>query len=599
MIDYLKRQLRHFFFFYSYLGNKVYVLLFLSLVTGFLDGFGLAMFIPLIQVAGNDTLDTNEVSESLGILKFLVEGISKAGFDLTPAVILAFLFILFFLKGIIKYIEGYYKVIVQMFFVKKIRYQMVDDLGSMGYQDFLKLDAGRVQNTLSGEVYKIISAYVAYFATLQSVVLLLVYLMLALLANFQFALLVSFGGYLTNFIYKMIYRRTEVASINNSNLSHVYQGLLIQAVHHFKYLKATDYFGKYKLKLRNYVNKIEDEQKKIGVFNAILQASREPLVMGIVIFVILIQITVLDSNIAAIFLSLLFFYRALNYIMQVQTSWQAFTSNLGGLHVGIQLLEEFKSGIEKDKGHNVISKISTIQLKNASFGYNPLNPILKDINFKVENNLTYALVGKSGSGKTTLTNILAGLIEPTSGEFFINEFDRNEIKIGSFRNRVGYITQEPVIFNDTIFNNVSFWSEPTRENKEKFDKAIKLAHLDELIESFPKKGDTFLGDNGVLISGGQKQRISIARELFKEVDLLIFDEATSALDSETEKAIQRNIESLKGSCNIILIAHRLSTVKNADEILVMNEGIIEARGDFFELMESNPRFKNMVELQEF
>lgn len=599
MLNYFKSQLKHFFFFYSFLGNKVYVLLLLSLLTGFLDGFGLAMFIPLVQVAGNESLDNSQVSESLGILKFLVNGITGAGFELTPAVILSFLFLIFLLKGLIKYFEGHYKVLVQMFFVKKIRYQMVDDLGNMSYRSFLKLDAGRVQNTLSGEVYKIISAYVAYFATLQSVVLLSVYLVLALLANFQFALLVSFGGYLTNFIYKIIYKRTTVASINNSNLSHVYQGLLIQAVHHFKYLKATDFFGKYKAKLKSYVDQIEDEQKKIGVFNAILQASREPLVIGIVILVILIQLTVLDSNMAAIFLSLLFFYRALNYIMLVQTSWQAFTSNLGGLHVGVELLEDFKKGAEKNFGEKNIDQIRTIQLDNVSFGYDPLNPILKNINITIEKNLTYALVGKSGSGKTTLTNILAGLIEPSSGGFQINQTNRDQVEMGSYRERVGYITQEPVIFNDTIFNNVSFWSEPNPKNKAKFFNAIKLAHLEELLESLPEKENTNLGDNGVLISGGQKQRISIARELYKEVDLLIFDEATSALDSETEKAIQNNIESLKGSCNIILIAHRLSTVKNADKIVVMNDGFIEGSGEFFELMENNVRFKNMVGLQEF
>lgn len=599
MINYFKQQLRHFIFFYSYLGNKVFVLLFLSLLTGFLDGFGLAMFIPLIQVAGEESIDDSQVSESLGILKFLVTWISKSGFELTPLVILTFLFVIFLTKGLIKYLEGHYKVMVQMFFVKKIRYQMVDSLGNMDFRDFLKLDAGRVQNTLSGEIYKIVSAYVAYFNTLQSVVLLLVYLVLALLANFEFAILVSVGGYLTNFIYKVIYRHTETASINNSKLSHKYQSLLIQAVQYFKYLKATNYFETYKLKLRAYVDQIEEEQKKIGIFNAILQASREPLVIGVVILVIIVQINVLGGNIAAIFLSLLFFYRALNYIMLVQTGWQSFTSNLGGLHVGVELLNDFKNGQESNTGSQKIEAISEIALSDVSFRYNPETQILSNINFKVGNNLTFALVGKSGSGKTTLTNILAGLIEPSSGKFFINGIPRDEVNLASFRKRIGYITQEAVIFNDTLFNNISFWAESTPENKSKFKKAAQLAHLEELIDSFPERENTLLGDNGILISGGQKQRISIARELFKEVDLLIFDEATSALDSETESSIQENIESLKGSCNIILIAHRLSTVKNADEILVMNEGLIEAKGSFSELMNSNRRFKNMVELQEF
>lgn len=599
MINYFRQQLRHFIFFYSYLGNKVFVLLFLSLLTGFLDGFGLAMFIPLIQVAGEESVDDSQVSESLGILKFLVTGITKAGFELTPLVILTFLFVIFLVKGLIKYLEGHYKVMVQMFFVKKIRYQMVDSLGNMGFRDFLKLDAGRVQNTLSGEIYKIVTAYVAYFNTLQSVVLLLVYLVLALMANFEFAILVSVGGYLTNFIYKIIYRHTETASINNSKLSHKYQSLLIQAVQYFKYLKATNYFETYKLKLRSYVDQIEEEQKRIGIFNAILQASREPLVIGVVILVIIIQINVLGGNIAAIFLSLLFFYRALNYIMLVQTGWQSFAANLGGLHVGVELLEDFKKGFENNTGSQKVETIREITLNDVSFSYNPDSQILRNIDLKVGNNLTYALVGRSGSGKTTLTNLLAGLIEPSSGGFFINGIPRNLVQLASFRRRIGYITQEAVIFNDTLFNNISFWAEPTPDNLIKFKKAVQLAHLQELMDSFPEKENTLLGDNGILISGGQKQRISIARELFKEVDLLIFDEATSALDSETEKSIQENIESLKGSCNIILIAHRLSTVKNADEILVMNEGLIEARGSFSDLMNSNRRFKNMVELQEF
>lgn len=599
MIQYFKQQLRHFIFFYSYLGNKVFVILFLSLITGFLDGFGLAMFIPLIQVAGNESVNDSQVYESLGILKFLVTGISQAGFELTPVVILSFLFVIFLVKGLIKYLEGHYKVMVQMFFVKKIRYQMVDSLGNMGFRDFLKLDAGRVQNTLSGEIYKIVSAYVAYFTTLQSVVLLLVYLILALMANFEFAILVSVGGFLTNFIYKIIYRHTETASINNSKLSHIYQSLLIQAVQYFKYLKATNYFDTYKLKLRSYVDQIENEQKKIGILNAVLQASREPLVIGVVILVIIVQINVMDGNIAAIFLSLLFFYRALNYIMLVQTGWQSFTTNLGGLHVGVELLEDFKNGVEMNNGVESIEMIHTITLKNVSFEYNPGVLILKGINLAIKNNSTYALVGRSGSGKTTLSNILAGLIEPSSGEFFINGILRDRVKLATFRKRIGYITQEAVIFNDTLFNNISFWAEPSFENINKFKKAAHLANLEELIDSLPQKENTFLGDNGILISGGQKQRISIARELFKDVDLLIFDEATSALDSETEKNIQENIESLKGSCHIVLIAHRLSTVKNADEILVMNEGIIEAKGSFLELMNSNRRFKNMVELQEF
>ncbi|NVK52989.1 MAG: ATP-binding cassette domain-containing protein, partial [Flavobacteriaceae bacterium] len=161
------------------------------------------------------------------------------------------------------------------------------------------------------------------------------------------------------------------------------------------------------------------------------------------------------------------------------------------------------------------------------------------------------------------------------------------------------ITQEPVIFNDNIFNNVTFWAEKSPENIQKFEEAIRLANIDSFVMSLPDKENTRLGDNGMLVSGGQKQRISIARELFKNVDVLILDEATSALDSETERSIKENIDNLKGKYTIIIVAHRLSTVKKADEILVLDSGNIVGQGTFDNLIEESKAFKRMVELQEF
>jgi subfamily B ATP-binding cassette protein MsbA len=156
-----------------------------------------------------------------------------------------------------------------------------------------------------------------------------------------------------------------------------------------------------------------------------------------------------------------------------------------------------------------------------------------------------------------------------------------------------------VIFNDTIFNNVTFWDEPTAENKERFIEALKKASIYDMVMSQPLEGDALLGSNGINVSGGQKQRLSIARELYKEVDFLFMDEATSALDSETEKEIQENIEQLKGKYTLIIIAHRLSTIKDADRIVILNKGEIVQVGNFEELFMNSASFKKMVELQGF
>jgi subfamily B ATP-binding cassette protein MsbA len=172
-----------------------------------------------------------------------------------------------------------------------------------------------------------------------------------------------------------------------------------------------------------------------------------------------------------------------------------------------------------------------------------------------------------------------------------------DLDMESYRNKIGYISQESVIFNDNIFNNITFWADRSEENLKKFEEVLEMSSLADFINSLPEKDLTNLGDNGLLISGGQKQRISIARELYKNCEILILDEATSALDSETEKIIQENIEKLHGSFTMIVIAHRLSTIKGADIIYLLEKGKVSASGTFDEMINTSARFKKMVSFQ--
>jgi subfamily B ATP-binding cassette protein MsbA len=453
---------------------------------------------------------------------------------------------------------------------------------------------------LSGEVYKVTSAFISYFNTLQHTVLLFVYFGLALFSNWQFALLVSFGGYFSNFFFRMLFKRTETASILISSKGHQFQSFLIQAVQHFKYLKATSYFREYQKKLVDQINNIEIYQKRIGFYNSLLNGAREPLILIIVVAVIVIQINVFGGEMASIILSLMFFYRALNYVISIQSSWQMFIANSGGIIASSEMIQLFKDGEEVSNSmKKKIEKLDRIDLKNISFQFADGKEILSNINFSIKRNDTIALVGPSGSGKTTLVNLIVGLFDPTLGKIEINGVDRFELDFDLFKSKIGYITQEPVMFNDTIYNNVTFWSPKTDFNLHKFWNAIRLANLYEFLQGSENKEDLILGDNGVKVSGGQKQRISIARELFKEVELIVFDEATSALDSDSEMLIQENINSLRGKFTIILIAHRLSTIRNVDRIYLVNNGGIKSSGNFDDLFTNDSDFKRMVELQEF
>ncbi|TDQ19628.1 subfamily B ATP-binding cassette protein MsbA [Algoriphagus boseongensis] len=597
MKGFIQKYFRYFSFFYEYLGIKVIFLVGVSFLVGLLDGFGLALFIPVFQLAADGITPENRAA--LGNLDFLLDWIEMLGFGLNLNVILGVMVVLFILKSALKFYDGMFKTRLQMEFVKKLRYEMVDGLGGMTFKNFVNLDAGKIQNTLSGEVFKVTYSFLTYFSTIQYVVLLLVYVVLAMMSNFQFALLVSVGGFLSNFIFKIIFKFTEKASVGVTAYNHEFQSYLIQAVHNFKYLKATDYFSRYKMKLKAIIDSIEFQQKKIGIYNAFLGAIREPIVLIIVVLVILVQVNYMGGQMATILASLLFFYRALNYLISLQTSWQGFVAHYGGIVAAMELMDEFRSLAEPQVHKSSISQISQISLIELNFSYKPGIPVLKDINLEIENLKTLALVGGSGSGKTTMVNLVIGLLEPSSGLVQINGQDRVDFDKSSIRRRFGYITQEPVIFNDSIFNNVTFWDNPTPENFRRFEEAIRLANILNFVNGLPEKENTKLGDNGMLVSGGQKQRISIARELYKEVDVLILDEATSALDSETERSIQENIENLKGKYTIIIVAHRLSTVKKADKILVLDSGKIVSQGSFEELIEESRLFQRMVELQEF
>jgi ABC-type multidrug transport system fused ATPase/permease subunit len=207
-------------------------------------------------------------------------------------------------------------------------------------------------------------------------------------------------------------------------------------------------------------------------------------------------------------------------------------------------------------------------------------------------------VGESGSGKTTLVNVICGLMPADKGEITIDGISYRDLDLRTLQRKTGYITQDPVMFSDSIYDNVSLWAPKNSENIQRFWKACEQAAIADFIRSLENKEDSKLGNNGIQLSGGQKQRVSIARELFKDIDILIMDEATSALDSETEREIQENIDLLKGKYTILMIAHRLSTIKNANRVVVLNKGQIERIGTYQELIGESESFKRLVELQE-
>ncbi|MCB9197901.1 MAG: ABC transporter ATP-binding protein [Flavobacteriales bacterium] len=588
--------LDHFKFYYGYLKWRIPVGLLISIFVGLLDGLGLAMFMPLLQAT--DMSGGTISSESIGNLRFMLDILSVFG-EVTIYTTLIFIFILFTIKGALKFLEGYFNVSVAQLFISKVRYQMVDGLETMKFEHFVQSDVGRLQSSMGGEVVKVSMSYKSFFSTMQNVAVISVYITLAFIANPEFALLVIIGGFLTNLIYRVIYKKTKVLSESITVQGHRFQGLLIQAVAHFKYLKSTGRFDVYGNRMRSSVHLVESYNKRMGHIQAFVTAVREPMVLLIVIIVIIVEMQVFNQAFSFIALSLLFFYRSLNSLMSLQHNWNAFLSVSGSMTNVRAFLSELEEYAEDNSQENEFSFKKQISLHDLSYAYklNDEGFALKNIHLTIEKNKTVAFVGQSGSGKTTLVNIIAGLLPYQSGSFSIDDKEFNALNKVRYRKKLGYITQEPVIFNDSIYNNVTFWDEKTAGNLDKFWRVMELAAIADYINELPDKEDSMLGNNGINLSGGQKQRMTIARELYNDKEILILDEATSALDSQTELIIQNNIDNLKGKMTILIVAHRLSTIKNADMIVFMKDGRIQEIGSFDEVSSKNLEFSNMVKLQ--
>ena len=234
-----------------------------------------------------------------------------------------------------------------------------------------------------------------------------------------------------------------------------------------------------------------------------------------------------------------------------------------------------------------------IRFKCVAFSYDQNDKrILRDVNFYFPKGKTTALVGKSGSGKSTIVNLLLRFYDPQEGEILIDDCPLKNYRLGSFRQRVGIVSQDTFVFNDTVKNNIAFGAHDTPA-EEKIVEAAKKAGAHEFILELPQGYDSMLGDRGVRLSGGQRQRLSIARAILKDPEILIFDEATSSLDNRTEKLIHQAIYELSRNKTVIIIAHRLSTIENADQIIVLKDGevvetgqerqLLDLKGEYFRL----------------
>jgi subfamily B ATP-binding cassette protein MsbA len=324
--------------------------------------------------------------------------------------------------------------------------------------------------------------------------------------------------------------------------------------------------------------------------------------MGVTIFAGILWFggrLVLSHEIAmngALFLTYMgLFYNIIDPAKSISSAFSNMQKGAAAIERIEQVLKAPVTVDENPNGKRIETFNDSIEFKNVNFSYEE-TVILKNISFKIEKGKTIALVGSSGAGKSTLADLVPRFHDASSGEILVDGINIKDYSLHSLRSLISIVTQEPILFNDTIANNIALGTENT--DMDTIIEAAKIANADSFICKKEKGYDTNIGDRGSKLSGGERQRMTIARAVLKNPPILILDEATSSLDTESERLVQDAINNLMTNRTSIVIAHRLSTIRHADEIIVLNKGEIAERGTHDQLINYNGIYHKLVEMQE-
>ncbi|MFM9951279.1 MAG: ABC transporter ATP-binding protein [Saprospiraceae bacterium] len=580
----------------KYVGTRWIFFLFTAIIPAFLDGIGISMVIPLLNLVMDPTGLNVNVAE--GNSDFAYQLLLLFGIPVNLNNILLFIAGVYVFKFIVGFTNSTIKSYMYAALIRDMRYNLYTRLMCIDYAVFKEKSTGYYTNLATTQMNQFLNGFLYLTQFYTKVFAALAYLSFSFFIDWKFSLIAAFSGLLVIGSFRGFNKQIKKLSTQTAQQESFLTGFFIQAMQAFKYLAATGGFHIFDRKLKDSVEKIKKQRLKSEFIRNLFDTSYETLTVFFVCFLIWVQVSYMGKPLASMLMSIFLFHRAVGNILITQKDWQHILNISGGIS---SVINEFNISIQsrEKQGSVMLKKLeNNISFNKVQFAYNH-KPVIQDFSVDIPVKKMVALVGESGAGKTTLVDLLTLVLKPERGYIVVDGISHEELNLTSWRQKIGFVSQDVQLFDDTIANNICLWQTDyqTVNGKEKIEKAARLAHCHEFIEQTENGYLSWIGDRGLKLSGGQRQRIAIARELFKEPELLILDEATSALDSETEYFIKETLRELKGQLTVVMIAHRLSTVKEADFIIVMKNGSIEEVGTFEHLASTSGYFSEMVEYQ--
>jgi subfamily B ATP-binding cassette protein MsbA len=521
--------------------------------------------------------------------------------DISSTLILVVGIVIFFflMKNLFNYLALYNITFVKNGLLKNLRENIYSKVLNMPISYFLNKKKGDLMSRITADILEIQTSYLSILELMVREPLTIIFTLIVMFTispqlTLFVTLFIPISGFIISIIGKKLRKDSKEVQQQQSNFLSIIDETISGQKVIKSFLSENFFHNKFKSinnLLYRFSNKVINRKNLAGPFSEFMGI----LVIGILLWfggkMVLISETISGTTFI-VFMGLA--YNILTPAKNLSKSFYSIKKGNAAAERVFEIIEYNKNKYDENRTLDFKKFKKNITFNNVEFSYGEVK-ILDKISFTINKGESVALVGSSGSGKTTIANLLNGFFGPTSGNILIDDISISNITKESLYRNISIVTQESILFNDTILNNIRIGN--LEASKEDIIEASKEANAHEFIQEQLNSYDTTIGDYGNNLSGGQKQRLTIARAMLKSPSILILDEATSSLDSESEKKIQNAIDKLMHGKTSLIIAHKFSTIKKCDKIILIDKGRIIAQGTHQELINSNSSYKNMNELQ--
>jgi ATP-binding cassette subfamily C protein len=575
------------------IGWRLPALVLLMSIVGITEGLTIALLLPLLTHVGISGAGQSGATAPIeSLLEFLV------GADPGPGLLLGLIVLVAILQALLFTGQSWWVAKLVRRYTAAWQMRLFEAFLSANWLFLTRRKSGELTNAITVECSRLTGAFITLAQLLSAAIVATIYLAFALLVSWQMTLLlIGLAGLMFLSIIRL-YRISHAIGVATSPLNAELQVRVSESLSSAKIVKATVSEERTAAQVDRVVRDIE-RVNYLGMFLPTLVRGVFEF-MGIVAVAAFLAYGIQWIGVApaSMLVVLALFVRLFPRFTTLQTLLHNLNTYVPAIVTMRQMLDDATAARERPAGQGVSFQVrlpATLQVENLSVGYTKGTPVLNSLTLSFGLPGMVGIVGGSGAGKSTLVHAMLGLVRPDAGTICLGDNDIAHASLASWRKSIGYVPQEDMFFHASVRENLALACPDA--SMEEVIRAARRAHAHEFIMALPEGYDTQIGDRGVALSGGQRQRLGIARALLSEPALLLMDEPTSALDSESEREVLATLEELRHSIGILIVAHRLATVKNADCIFVLEQGRVVEQGNWSELIARRDRFHSLAEIQ--